>query len=802
MDLRFAIRALRKSPGFTVLAVVTLALGIGAASAAFSVVHAVLVRALPYPESERLVMLWEQDTEGLQSNARFLTISDCRERAASFEGVAAVSVWTPTLVSDDGAERLHGESVSADFLRVMGVRPFLGRVFEPEEDRPQHNRVVVLGYGLWQRRFGADAGVVGRTIRMGETPYTVVGVMPPGFESSLPHAELARPQVWRPLGYDASLVQACRDCRHLRAVARLAPGATLERARAELATIQRQIVEAHPDAYASAGVKVTRFEESLVGSARPALLVLLALVALLLLIAWVNLASLFLARAAQRQQELAVQLALGASRLAILRQRVAESLLIALAGGALGLALGRFGAGVLLAMAPAQLPRLGSATPGAAVTLAAFGLSVATTLVLAFATAVRAWRVDALDALGGARGASAAPGRRRFMGALIVADVALCLVLLTGAGLLGRSLLRLLSVDAGFDRHGLLTMEVALSGKRYAEPAAAMGFHTAVLERLRALPGVTSAAVVSQLPLGGNFDAYGIHAQDKPSANPADDPSADRYSISPDYLSTLRIPLLRGRSFTASDHAEAEPVVLVNQMLAERVWPGEDPLGKQVRVGGTEGPWRTVVGVVGDVRHTGLDAPRTLQVYLALPQFTDSDVVVAIRATIPPAMLAHSARAAIGAVDPTQAVSRIATIEEVVADSTADRRFTSMLAAAFALLALLLAGVGVAGVVSRSATDRTREIGIRLALGALPSAVRRLVLSRVARLTLAGAALGTFAASALAPLLGHVLFGVTPLDPVTFSCALALVVALPLLAGWWPARRAARLDPLRALHQD
>jgi putative ABC transport system permease protein len=529
---------------------------------------------------------------------------------------------------------------------------------------------------------------------------------------------------------------------------------------------------------------------------------LLVMVALLLSIAWANLASLFLARGVQRRRELAVQLALGASRWVILRQRLAESLLVAMGGGAAGVVLGQAGAQMLLSMAPAELPRLSAASPATVVSLAAAGLSLLTALVLGVTVGGRAWRSSALSALETARGASGNPERRRLMSALILTDVAVSAVLMVGAGLLGTSLFRLLSVDAGFDRQGLLTLQVSLSGQRYREDAAAMAFYESMLDRLRALPGVTSAAVVSQLPLGGNFDAWGIHAEDKPRANPAEDPSADRYSISPDYLTAMRIPLRRGRGFEPTDTPATMPVVLVGETLATLVWPGEDAIGKRIRVGGTEGPWRTVVGIVGDVRHTGLDARRTPQVYLPIAQMTDGGVDVVVRTSTPPAGLAQAARAAIAAADPTQAVSRIATMEDVAAVSTGKRRFVSLLSAVFAGLALLLAAVGVAGVVSRSVSDRTREIGIRLVLGALPSAVKRLVLSQVAWLTLAGAALGLAGALALAPLMRHVLFGIAPHDVRTLVWTCLFVIAVPMLAGWLPARRASRLDPVQALHEE
>ena len=800
-DLRVGARTLAKTPVFSAVAVATLALGIGAATAVFAVVHAVLLRPMPYPEPDRLAMLWEEDAGGI-TNVGFQTVSDWRERARSFEGIGAVSLWTPTLVADDGAEMLHGESVSSDFFRVMGVHPLLGAGLTPDQDRPQHNRAVVLSHGLWQRRFGSDTGIVGRTIRLGDTPYLVMGVMPPGFESSLSHPEPQTPQIWRPLGYDASLPQACRDCRHLRAVARLAPGVSVASAQAELAAVQGQVVAANPSLYSGAGVRVNPFEKDLVGPSRPAMQLLLVMVALLLSIAWANLASLFLARGAQRRRELAVQLALGASRWAILRQRLAESLLVAVAGGAFGVLLGRAGAEVLLTMAPAELPRLSAASPAAVVSLAAAGLSLLTALVLGVTEGGRAWRTSALSALETARGASGTPARLRLMGTLILTDVAVSVVLMVGAGLLGTSLFRLLSVDAGFERRGLLTLQVSLSGQRYREDAAAIAFYDSMLDRLRALPGVTSAAVVSQLPLGGNFDAWGIHAEDKRKANPAEDPSADRYAISPEYLTTMRIPVRWGRGFSAADRKDAPPVVLVGETLAARVWPGEDVIGKRIRIGGTEGPWRTVVGVVGDVRHTGLDAPRTAQVYVPIAQSADGGVDVVVRTTTPPAGLAHAARAAIASVDPTQAVSRVATMEEVAAESTGKRRFISFLAAVFAGLALLLAAVGVAGVVSRSVTDRTREIGIRLALGALPSAVRRMVLSRLARLTLAGAVVGLAGAFALAPLMRHVLFGIAPHDMRTLVWTCLFVIAVPMLAGWLPARRASRLDPVQALHEE
>jgi putative ABC transport system permease protein len=802
-DLRYALRGLRRSPGFTATAVATLALAIGANSAIFSVVRAVLLRPLPFAHPERLVTLQERDEDGRGTNTGYATFLDWRQRSRSLDDAAVVSDWMPKLSSSSGvaAERLQGARVSQSFFRLLGVRPALGRDFLPSEDAKGANRVVILADGLWRRRFGADPAIAGKTIRLGDNAYLIAGVLSRDFEPDF-YSDPTKPaEIFSPLGYDTSMPQACRTCRHLRTIARLRAGVTREQAASELTTISAALFREHPTEYSSVGVLVTPFADNLTARARPLLWTLFAAVGLVLLIGCANVASLLLSRAGRRRQEIAVRTALGASRGRIAALFLTEALVLALIGGALGLLAATWTLQGLLGLAPAGLPRIGGVRLEGAVLLFTLAVSALTGLLFGLFPALRMSRGAVEPALREASRGSAGRSRGRFGGSLVVFDVAIALVLLSGALLLLKSTARLLHVDPGFRSAGVLTMEVDVTGARYAEDPAVTRYWDEVLRRVERLPGVRSAGLVSQLPLGGNFDGYGVHAQDKPSANPDADPSADRYSVSADYLRTMAIPVLRGRGFDATDREGSAPVVLVNGALARRVWPGEDPLGKRVQIGGTDPPWREVVGVVGSVRHTALDAPETPQVYLPRAQMVDNFMVLVVRADDPAAQ-AGSVRAAVASVDPDQPITRVATMERVLAGSAAARRFSAGLLAAFAALASLLASVGVFGVISGFVGQRTREIGIRVALGAGRGRIVGLISSRTLRLTLAGVAAGLAASLLLSRPLASQLYGVAPHDPWVLAGASGLIIAVALGASLAPLRRALRIDPMATLRNE
>ena len=802
-DLRHALRAFRKSPGFAAAATATLALAIGANTAIFSVIRGVLLSPLPFARPDGLVRIEERDQDGNASNTGYPTFLDWRERNRSLSDLTVASLWRPKLGASRGvdAERLEGLRVSDGFFRMLGIRPALGRDFLPAEDRRDANRVVLLSDGLWRRRFGADPNIADKTILLGETPYRVAGVLPPEFASVFSSDPTRPAQIFAPLGYDTTLPQACRSCRHLRALGRLKPGVSSPQALADMTAISEQLLREHPTEYSAAGAFVTPFARVLTDRVRVALWALLAAVGVVLLIGCANVASLLLARAGRRTREVAVRTALGAPRGRIVSLFLAEALLLALVGGGLGVLAAGWTLQGLLALAPPGLPRVSEIRLDGGVLAYAFAVTLATGLLFGLGPALSMSRLPAEPALREASGASSGRGKRRFGGALIVFDVALAVVLVSGALVLAKSASRLLHVAPGFRADDVLTMEIDVSGARYDDAEPLSAFWDRVLERVRAVPGVASAGLVSQLPLGGDYDGYSVHAQDKPSANPESDPGADRYSVSDDYLTTMGIPILRGRGILPADRRGAAPVVLVNTALAARIWPGESPLGKRVQIGGTDGPWREVVGVVGSVRHTALDAPESAQIYLPRAQFVDNTMVLVVRAAHPE-RLAAAVRTAVASLDPDQPIIRVATMERVVAAAAGTRTFSAGLLAAFAGLAALLAAVGIFGVMAALVGQRTREIATRLALGATRKQIASLVSGRTLRLSALGVAAGLTAWLAIAPLIARELFAVGPLDPASLLIASTLIVAVAVASSLVPARRAMRVDPVTALRSE
>ena len=799
-DLRHGARLLRRAPAFTALATLTLGVGIGATTAIFSVVNPVLLRSLPYPTPDRLVALWERDADGGPSNTGFATFSDVARESRSVERVAVTGEWQPTLTGSELAERLAGQRVSSAYFAVLGVRPSLGREFVPAEDVPDQRHVVVLAHGLWMRRFGGDSSVVGRAIALDGVAHTVAGVLPASFDDVLaPDA-----QIYRVLGYEESQPWACRTCRHLRMVARLRPGVTRDAAAAELDRLSALLVRAHPSEYPAAGMIVVPLQEEVTRSFRPALLAVIGAATLVLLIAAANVANLQLARAMRREGEFAVRAALGAGRARLTRQLLAEGLLLAALGGVVGLVVAQVALPALRSRLPETLPRLAAVR----LDLAALAIASVVTLLLGVAIGlVPAWRGGQPSVFDTLRGGSrlGASGRHVARAGLVVSEVALALMLLAGAGLLSRSLVRLLSVDVGFDPTKLLTLQVQATGPKYESDAAVFANHDRIREAVLALPGVAGVGIASQLPLGGNMDAFGVAAEDRPLANPELAPSADRYAVSPDFMRTMRIGVVRGRGFTDADARDSgEKVVIVSAALAAKVWPGEDPLGKRIRIGGPTRPWRQVVGVARNVRHSGLDATVTHQIYIPERQFwsADNQVALVVRATGDAAALASAVRRAVQSVDPGQPVTKVATMDQVVATSTAQRRLALILFASFAGAALLLAAAGIYGVLAGSVTERAREIGLRSALGATPRDILALVLVQGARLAVVGLAIGIAGALGLGRFLQGLLYDVRPADPLTLGGVAAVLALVAVLACLVPARRALRVDPMAALRSD
>ncbi len=791
-DVQFALRLFVRRPFATAIAIATLGLGIGANIAIFSVIKPVLLEALPYRTGDRVVLLWEREKDGSESYTSFSTFADLRAQSAALDLKAAVRSWSPTLLGSGESTRFEGQRVSAEFFGLLGVTPALGRDFQAAEDQEGSDRVVILSHGLWQSRFGADPALVGQTISLDGYPNTVVGILGPEFESLLS----PRAQIWSPLRYSVTLPYGCRTCRHLRAIGRLAPSATLASARAELTLISARLYAAYPKDYPAPGIVVEPLKTNLTKATKPALIALLGAVGLVLLIACLNVATLSLGQMAQRRQEFDVRLALGADRERVLRQILIESMLLGLAGAAVGIGVASVALRGILALAPAGLPRLGAI----GIDATALGLAMAAGIGtgIAFGLAPALWLTRSGRAgLRETAKVTAGRQRHRLRGALVSGEIAVAVMLVVGAGLVFRSMRHLLDVDPGFDPDGLLTMEVQSAGTKFDDGRVLRRYFLDAAAGAAAVPGVASVAWTSQLPLGGNVDGYSISIRSKPLANPADEPGADRYSVSPGYFETMRIPLVAGRYLALADRDSAPPVVVINATFARLDFPGQDPVGEQIHLGDPESPWRTVVGVVGDVKHVGLDQPTSRQIYIPEDQwqFFDTSMIMVARTTSDPASLREAVRAAVRRVDPDPTITKLAPMTAVIGSSTDARRFVLRLFQSFAGLALVLAAAGIYGVISSGVAERHRELGIRAALGASARGIQRLVVGEAIGLSFAGVAAGLLVAAGLTRFLANVLYEVTPTDPVIFSGAAGLLVAVAVAAAWIPARRAARLDP-------
>jgi putative ABC transport system permease protein len=802
-DLVYGLRMLRRSPGFTASALLTLTLGIGANTAIFTVLDAVLLRPLPYPEPERLVTVGDRAADGDSTNIGWATMDDFHARSRSFDELALMRGWTPTLFVNGEAEALRAVRVSWNYFRMMGVPPALGRDFTTEEDRPNHWRVLILSDGLWRRRFNADPSVVGRVVTMNDVEYRVVGVMPPSFEplDAMRYFN-ARAELWAPIGYDRQGDSSCYSCRHLRGFGRLRRGVTAGQAAAELDTIRDRIHREHPTEIDAAPVAVVPLRRALTGGVQRPIYVLMGAVAFVLLIACANVGSLLVARSVTRRHELAVRAALGAGRRRIARQLLTESALLGAGGAALGSLFAVVAVRAFTVAAPEALPRLEHLAVDGRVLL--FTAAVATITAAAFGL-LPAWRgaaADARESLAAGRGRVAGASRTR--AALVVADLALAMVLLAGAGLMMRTVAAIAAADPGFTADRVLTAQFSLVGEAYAEDAAVREFQARLLEKLRAIPGVESAALADQIPFGGNYDCRGFHAIGHMHANPEDDPCIERYGVTPAYRRLMNIPLVAGRDLRESDTAAAQPVVLISQSTARAVFGHDDPLGAQVRMGSaTRGPWATIVGIVGDVHHADVTAPVTPAMYVPEEQVTDSFLVAVVKtAGTDAAAAAGPLRAAIRELDPKVPVTQVATVPSLVTGAAASQLLVTRLLAAFAAMAILLAALGLYGLVSYGVTQRTREVGLRMALGATRSDVLRLVLASGGSLVCAGVAAGLAAAFVTTRSLGSLVFGVSPLDPLTFAGAGGLLFLVALVAHGVPLRRALRIDPAGALRAE
>ena len=797
-DLRHAARLLRRSPVFASVSILTLGLGIGATTAIFSVINPVIIEPLPYPNPDRLAMVWEREQNGSRSNVGHDTFRDLVTQSTTIERAAAIGSWQPIIEGSGGPERVAGDRVSWTYFSTIGVRPAIGRDFTPDDDIPDRNRVVILSHGLWARAFGSDTTLVGRTISLAGSPVTVIGVMPAGFQNVVsPEA-----QMWRPLAY-ATQTWTCRTCRHLRMVTRLKPGVTREAAAADLDLVLRRIAAAHPKDYPSPGAMIVPVKEEMTRQFRPALLALTGAVIVMLLIAVANVASMLLARAVRREEEFAVRAALGAGRSRLTRQLFAEGLLLAFLGGTAGLIIAAAAIPALVNQLPPELPRLSD------IRLSAPAFGVAAVLIL-LASVVAGLipaigrRTDLFSVLRSGRRTSGGT-RQLARSGLVVVEVALALMLLVGCGLLGRSVMGLLAVDPGFRPEALLALEINSVGPAYREDGPVFAYHDRVRESVSRISGVTAVATASQIPFGGNMDQYGVYAVDKPLAIPGLSPSAERYAVSIGFLRAMGIRLTSGRDFQPHEATDTtNRVVIISDALARELWPGESPLGKRLRLGGGSSPERQVIGTVANIRHASLDATMPLQAYLPERQwaYSETQVMLVVRTNVDPTIVASTIRRAIREIDPTQPIVRIATMDQLVAASTAQRRLALVLFAAFGGTALLLAIAGIYGVLAGRVEERTREIGLRSALGAAPLDILGLVVGQGARLAVVGLVLGLGGAMAMSRFLQAMLFGVEPNDPATLVAVAATLLAVTIMACVIPAARALRVAPTEALRAE
>ena len=804
-DFRFALRQLKKSPGFAFVAVATLALGIGANTAIFTVVKAVLLDQLPYAEPGRLLKIAEGSPDTPRpETVDFTTTYDLRTRSNSFASMALFRDGAGALVEQGDPELLDGMRVSANYFDTLGVKVLLGRNFRPEEDHAETRYEVILTYGLWERRFGADPAIIGRTLRLSDRPYKVIGVLPASFHPLVRSGRSLLPELYMPLGYDLKDPSACRGCQHLQLIGRLKPGVSPEQATSELNAILRAVISEHPKDYDPQTVIVAMpLNDYVVGRVSKALWIVLGAVTMVLLIACANVAHLALARAAARSKEMALRAALGAGRLRLGRQVLAESLLLSLLGGAAGVLLAYWSTSVLAQLGPRQLPRAHEIRVDLPVLLFATIASILTGILFGVVPALRGSQADPGETLKSAGNASTDGQRHLYRNVLVTLEVTLAFVLLMGAGLMGKSLLRLLNVDPGYDPHNVLTANVYVYGDRYKKPEAELNFYDQGMLRLRATPGIGGAAMVSTLPLASS-DRRGFHIKERPLANEASAPSPDTYSVSPDYFNVMRIPLLRGRGFTAADRAGAPGVALISESCAKAVFPNEDPIGQHIQLGDRDDKeqWLTIVGIVGNVRQYGFDQPSAMEVYVPMAQNIQFGFNLVVRTADDPRRFEQTVRQAFLSVDNTQPLDQVRPLEDYVAESQSARRFTLLLLALFGLAAMVLAAIGIYGVISYIVSLRTRELGIRMALGAARSDVVEMVIGQGFKLVATGLLLGFLVSLMLTRFLSTLLYHVRPSDVVVSASVSGVLAVVALLANYIPARRASRVDPMVALRYE
>ena len=798
-DIRYALRMMLKQPVFTAVAVVALALGIGANTAIFTVVNAVLLRPLPYDDPDHLVWLWDTLPQLATAPTSLPEFIDWRDQNQSFEYLAAYQ--SGNMFFDDGnsTEDTPVGLVTPDLFSLFRVKPLLGRTFSEEETRPGRFRVAVISQSLWQRRFGSDPNVLGRTVQLSGAASTIIGVIPAGF--SFPNEA----QLWRPLPIDPNKLD--RGPHYLRVVGRLKPGVTLPQAQAEMSTIASRLAVQYPEKTAGHGIKLELLSKVVVGDIGPALFVLLGAVGFVLLIACANVANLQLARAGARQREIAVRTALGASRTRIIRQLLTESILLAIAGGVAGLLVAVWGVSSLVSLSPDTIPRVHEI--GIDVKVAAFTLliSLVTGVVFGLAPALQVSKPDLTDALKESGRTTAGAARNRLRSLLVVSEIALSLVLLIGAGLMIKSFAILNRVDPGFNPDKLLTMGVTLLRSKYPEDSRVAAFYSQLLEQVAAAPGVKSAGAITELPLSGANTSDNFTIEGRPAIAKQEQPLTECRFVTPHYFESMDIPLLKGRDFADTDTKQTPNVVVINEAFARRHFADEDPIGHRIQLQGQFRDPPLIVGVVGNVRDLGLDEQPTPEAYFPylqnlLSETYDRSLTIVVRTKSDPRTISEALRAELLSLDTTLPVYALKPMTEYLRDSLSRRRFNMVLLSVFAAVALLLAAVGIYGVISYSVSQRTHEIGIRVAVGAQTRDILKLVIGQAMLLTLLGVTAGLAAAIALTRLMESLLFEVSATDPLTFAIISAILTGVALVACFVPARRATKVDPMVALRYE
>jgi putative ABC transport system permease protein len=789
-----------KNSGFTAVAVIILALGIGANTLIFSVTYSVLLKPLPYPEPNRLMVLLERSNLGLQGVA-WPNFVDWRNQNQSFEALAVYRVDGFNVTGIDEPTRLFGGQVSASLFTLLGATPAIGRVFAEEEDRPGAAPVVVLSHHLWATRFASDPNLPGRSITLNGIPHTIIGVMAEDFrffqtktELYVPAGLLGDSPVWRDRGNHPGL----------RVLGRLRPDVTEEKAAADMETIAGRLEEQYPASNSGQRVSITPLFETKVKDVRSSILLLLAAVGFVLMITCANVANLMLTRASSRHREIAIRTAVGARRWQLIRQLLTESVLLSLIGGAAGILIALWGVDLFVRLAPDDIPRLETTRLDSAVLAFTLGLSMITGILFGLAPAFQSSKLDVISALKESSRSSAGRSRRKIWAALLVVEVALAVVLVIGAGLMIRSILEAQRVNPGFNPENVVAMDVVLPRMKYGEKEQQIAFYNQSLERVRTLPGVESASAVLCVPITGGCWGSIYLVEGRPIPNQSELPRSSFNCVTPDYFKTMKIPLIEGRFFNETDNERSLPVIIINESMARRHWKDESPIGKRIKQGfpQSDNPYRQIVGVVADVKQGALDSEQDTEVYLPFEQSPSSNMSLVVRTNLNPSQMAAAVRQEISAIDKDQPVVNVQTMNKLLSDTMANRRFSTLLLGIFAALALVLASVGVYGVISYSVTSRTHEVGIRRALGANKSDILRLVVGQAMALAMTGVAIGIAGAFALTRLMSSLLFQVSATDAITFLTVALLIAVVALVASFIPARRAAKVDPVIALRYE